>query len=154
MAVQMEHHGGSDEFILETDRSQSIRLYILWSNSSTCQKEGDCGFQLTQLLHQQQPAIPWEPRRIGDFQRYNCPVYGGATFNMLHLIASQKPIRVSPVRSGMRDTNVLCVSVEVNPDVKHRANYKDAYQAEWASQHLEQNINWEGGGTAEMLAAC
>lgn len=76
-----------------------------------------------------------------------------ATFNVLHLIGSQKTVRVSAVRSVMRDTGVLCVSVEVNPDVTHLANYKDAYQAERASRHPEQNINWEGG-TAVMFAAC
>lgn len=73
---------------------------------------------------------------------------------MLQLTGSQKPVRVSAVRSVMRDTDVLCVSVEVNPDITHRANYKDTYQAERASRHPEQNINWEGGGTAEMFAAC
>lgn len=73
---------------------------------------------------------------------------------MRHLIGSQKPVRVSAVRNVTRDTDVLCVSVEVNPDVTHRANYKDAYQTERASQHPEQNMNWEGGGTAVMFAAC
>lgn len=58
MAVKMERHGGSDEFILGTNRSQSMRLCLVWWQFFNMLKEGDCGFQSTLLLHQQQPAIP------------------------------------------------------------------------------------------------
>lgn len=94
----------------------SLQDYILGWQYFSMPEKGDLWFSVVTIMTSVAARSYLEKRdKPVIFKRHSCPVYGCATLNVLHRTGSQKLIRVSLVSSRVRDTDVLCGSVNSEP---------------------------------------